>query len=298
MKTTRTLQRILSWACAAALLSAAAGAQTDIEKRVDARADGTVEITNIAGSITVAGWDKTQVEITGTLGRGVKELDVDSSGGRVEIEVEYGRRSHYGGSTVLDIRLPRGSRVIVESVSASVEIVDVDGEVEVESVSGSVLVEGRPQSAEVETVSGKIEVQDAVESVSAESVNGTITVGGGRDIEADAVSGNIYLRGIEDLKRADLGVVSGRIEIEADLAKGADVTASTHSGSIELVLPASVSARFEATSFRGRIRNELGPEARQVGRFTPEQELEFKTGSGDARVRLETFSGRISIRKR
>lgn len=282
---------------AAILLPLAAAAQTEVTRRADARADGLVEISNVAGSITVTGWERNEVEVKGILARGVEGLEVESRGRRVEVKVEHGRRHDYGGSADLEIRVPRGSEVSIETVSASVDLADIAGELDVETVSGDVDVRGRPAAVDVETVSGDIDVDDAVERVAAESVNGTIRLRGGRDIEAGTVSGEIRLDGVESVSSVELEVVSGRVEFVGSLATGAYLTVSSHNGSIDVALPASVSARFEVSSFSGRVDNELGPPARR-GRFSPSRELDFTTGSGDARVRIESFSGSITLRKR
>ena len=52
------------------------------------------------------------------------------------------------------------------------------------------------------------------------------------------------------------------------------------------------------SSFSGAITNELGPAAEKSSKWTPQKELSFTTGSGGARITIETLSGAIGIRKR
>jgi hypothetical protein len=52
------------------------------------------------------------------------------------------------------------------------------------------------------------------------------------------------------------------------------------------------------SSFSGHITNELGPAAEKPSKWTPQTELGFTTGSGGARITIETLSGAIEIRKR
>ena len=254
-----------------------------------------MEVDVVAGSVALVGWDKDEVEITGVLGRGAKDIEIDRREGRVEIEVDL-RRGGSQGTADLQIRLPHKSRIQVETVSAGVDAADLAGSVEIETVSGSVAVEGRPRSVSVETVSGNVEIEGAESGIVAESVSGNIRLRGGRDVEAGTVSGRMFLQSHDALRSAELDSVSGRIEFEGPLPEGAELVVSTHNGSIDVTLPASVSARFKVTSFSGRIDNELGPQARRE-RFSPGRELEFKAGSGDARIRLESFSGSIHIAK-
>lgn len=67
---------------------------------------------------------------------------------------------------------------------------------------------------------------------------------------------------------------------------------------LELDLPSSTSARFDVSTYSGSIHNELGPPAKKTGRYTPGKELKFTLGGGDGRVRVENFSGSISLRRR
>ena len=259
-----------------ALLVAPLAAQTDVERRIDASPRGEVEISNISGSVTVIGWDRNEVEITGTLGREVEELHVEGGGGKVEIDVKLPRRSHGDSSADLEIHVPRGSSVEVEAVSAEVLVRDVDGRVDLESVSGAVTVQGGGE-IEVETVSGEIVLSGAMVGVDAESVSGRISV--------DA----------RELEGAVLESVSGKIEINAGLGARADLDIETVSGRVILNLPSGTAADFDLESFSGDIENGLtGEEARRTDRYAPGKALKFSTG-GDANVIVETHSGDIEL---
>jgi len=294
------IQRTLCLGSVLLVLPLVAAAQTEIERRVPASADGTVAISNIAGSVVVTGWDRDEVEVTGTLGRNVEELEVESDARGVEIEVKLPRRNRGGGGSAhLEIRVPRRSRVEVETVSAEITADELEGALDLESVSGSITVAGQPAAVRAETVSGLIEVEADTARISAATVSGSITLTGTRgEVEAEAVSGNITVKSARDLERADLEVVSGQIAFTGSLAPDVDFSASCHSGTIELTLPEATSARVVAESFSGRIDNEFGPEARRVDRYAPGKELSFTLGSGQGRIELETFSGAITLRRR
>ena len=96
-----------------------------------------------------------------------------------------------------------------------------------------------------------------------------------------------------------LETVSGRIVFEGALGKTADPERRVG----ERVgrprpCPANVSADFSISSFSGNIDNELGPPARKASRWTSEKELSFSTGTGGAKVSVETLSGNIRLRKK
>ena len=71
------------------LLAPAALAQTAINETRPLDARGRVDISNIKGRIEVRGWERNEVQVTGTLGKGVEKLDIDGSGPQVSIEVRY-----------------------------------------------------------------------------------------------------------------------------------------------------------------------------------------------------------------
>ena len=291
--------RALGWATVLLLAPTISWADTPVERRVPARPDGRVTISNIAGSVAVVGWDRAEVEVVGTLGPGVEELEVDSQGRETEIEVRLVRRSrNRGGNAALEIRVPHGSDLDIEVVSAGVEVGGVTGEVTIESVSGSIEVEGRPEAVDVESVSGSIDVEGHTEQLKAESVSGRVRLrGSALEIDANTVSGQLELIA-EEIERAELSTVSGGIELSGMLTSRAEIEVDSHSGSVELLLPSSTSARFRVVTYSGRIDNELGPPAERTGRYTPGKELDFKLGDGDARVTVESFSGSVSLRRR
>src|SRR3546814_12909621 len=57
-------------------------------------ADGKVEISNLKGSIQVRVWDKPEVHVGGSLGRGVDTFDIRGDRDELEIIVRYPRSSN------------------------------------------------------------------------------------------------------------------------------------------------------------------------------------------------------------
>src|SRR5215211_3161454 len=64
-----------------------ASAETRINKRTAAAPKGMVEISNTAGSVLVAGWERNEVEVTGELGDDVERLEFTKSGDVTRIKV-------------------------------------------------------------------------------------------------------------------------------------------------------------------------------------------------------------------
>ncbi|MEM9557720.1 MAG: DUF4097 family beta strand repeat-containing protein [Acidobacteriota bacterium] len=280
------------------------GAQTEVERTVPLASDGSVEIETIAGSITVTAWPRDEVRISATLGRGAGELEIEGGGDAVSIEVSprsrRGRDSWHAGDREahLQVRVPEGARIDIETISAEVALSGTTGEAAVTTVSGSLRVESRLRRLEAETVSGEIDLVEGAGRVEIETVSGPVTLRGGYDeLEVETVNGGVDLQS-RAVQRGALESVSGSLRLDLWPAPGADLEASSHSGSLEVVVPRDVSAHFSASTFSGRIRSDLGPRPRRTSRYGSEKELEFTAGDGDATVRLETFSGDLRLRVR
>ena len=300
--TRRAQRRGLSiWLALSVALAPAAFGSRDIDRTVDAAPDATIEIENTSGSVRVRGWDQNQVRVSGTIGDDVEELVVEGRDRRILIEVEIPDRSGWRNRDIdsrLEVWVPKGARLDIETVSASIEVDDFDGQLEAESVSGSIEVSGSPTKVEAESVSGSIRLQGVDTSVVAESVSGSIRLDGvSNRVEASTVSGSIDVRAGE-IERGEFETVSGTVEITCTLGRGARLDAGSHSGNVTLELPSNVSASFEASTFSGRIENDFGPQPRRESKWVPSKTLEFTNGSGDAEVTLETFSGSVRIRRR
>ncbi|MDQ1345856.1 MAG: hypothetical protein QG586_1387, partial [Pseudomonadota bacterium] len=81
----RTMARSIALFVATLPLVALAG--TPIDKRTAADPAGTVEISNMAGSVVVTGWDRNEVEVTGELGKGTERLEFTKSDKVTRIKV-------------------------------------------------------------------------------------------------------------------------------------------------------------------------------------------------------------------
>ena len=276
-----------------------AAAQQKVEERRPAAAAALVEIENPAGTLRVIGWNQNEVTVTGTLGPGAEGLSVTGEKGRIRVEVET-RGNPHGVASTLEVHVPEGSRVEVESFAGSIAVSDVKGAVRAENVNGDITVSGAAREVDVQTVNGSLEVSGPARRVHAESVNGSVTVrGASGEVEASTVNGGLLVSG-GTFSHGHLETVNGKVRFEGDLAKGAVLDADSVSGGIEMLLPAAVAADFTLSTFSGTIENELGPALdRESGRDNPsEKELSFTTGAGGATVTIHTLSGAIAIRKR
>jgi DUF4097 and DUF4098 domain-containing protein YvlB len=271
-------------------------AQTTVDQKRSAAPDGSVSIENMAGSVKVTGWDKAEVQVRGTVGDG-GELSLGGSGKRTHIEIEADH-SPMGIKSDLEVFVPAGSSVDIEGFQATISVTGVLGSVTAETVNGSISQAGAAKHVELQSVNGDVDVSKAAGRVKAEAVNGSVVVrDSSGDLEASTVNGKLHVIG-GSYDRAEIESVAGTVRFEAALSGRAALSIETVSAPVELLLPATVAAEFRVSSFSGRISNELGPAAEKPGKWTPQTELSFTTGSGGARIIIETLSGNIGIRKR
>jgi len=279
-----------------------------VEERRAAEPDGLVEIENMVGSITVAGWDRREVTVTGTLGPGADGLEVSGDPHRTRIGIQSIGNPH-GVRADLEVHIPATSRVVIESFNATITVSEVTGPLRAETVNGSISVTGGSKEVDAQAVGGSVTIVGTTTHVHAESVNGSVTVrGASGDIEATTVNGRLQVVG-GVFQRGHLETVSGSVHFEGDIAPKGSLSAESVSGSVELALSANVAADFSLSTFSGHIDNEFGAEGHSQpqpeGRtgelkrhYSPQKDLHFSTGSGGAKVSVSTLSGSIALRKR
>ena len=280
---------------------ATAAVAEDINKTLDADKNARVNVSNLAGSVEVSGWDRGQVEVSGELGDDVENFIFERDGKQVTIKVKAPDRS-WGKKDVssdLVIRVPTGSSLNVATVSADIEVEGVTGEQDLQGVSGDIVTEGFAADISAATVSGDVEVsgsgKDAEWDLS--SVSGDVT---GDDlagaVDAEVVSGDVEING-GTFERVRLETVNGDIVLIAGLRTDGKIDIDTVNGGVEVELQGSVSARFDIETFNGRIRNCFGPKAERTDKYAPGWELSFTEGGGNGRVSISTLNGGVELCK-
>jgi DUF4097 and DUF4098 domain-containing protein YvlB len=271
-------------------------AQNTVDQRRPAAPDAAVSIENMAGAVTVSAWDRPEVQVKGTL---AADATLALSGPpkriRVEVEVEGNpMRAH----SEIEVFVPTGASVKIEGFQANIQVTGVTGAVEAETVNGSITQSGAAREVNLQSVNGSVETQKPSGRVHVEAVNGTVTIrDASGELEASTVNGKLLVIG-GSFNRAKLEGVSGNVRFEAALSRQATLDVETVSGAVDLFLPAAIGADFSVSTFSGEITNELGPAAVKTSRWTPEKELSFSSGTGGARISVQTLSGAVNLRKR
>jgi DUF4097 and DUF4098 domain-containing protein YvlB len=281
------------------VLGASVAYGDEIDEIMDAASDGIVVVSNVAGSVEVSGWSRNQVEVTGELGSRVEELIFERDGDEILIKVKVPRNNNGGISSDLSINIPAASSLQVNTVSADIDVSDVEGEQELQSVSGDVEAEAHAADIELSSVSGDVEVQGDRQEIRAR-MN---TVSG--DIDADSLSGELAAESVSgdiatingSFERASLETVNGDITYRAALLDGGRLDIETINGTVDVEFDGDVSARFDIETFNGSIRNCFGPDSVRTSKYAPGRELKFTEGDGDGRVTINTLNGSLNLCK-
>jgi DUF4097 and DUF4098 domain-containing protein YvlB len=298
------------WIIAAAILAgvspagSALGVQQQVSRSGPVAADVTVEVFNIVGTVRVTGWDRDEIQVQGTLGQGVEGLAFENDHDVVEIRVEIpGRRrrdtGRQVGDTHLEIMVPRGASLEIETLAASIAVDGVDGDVRMESSAGGITYTGGATRVEAGTAAGDIEVNASAAGadIDVEGVAGSVLVQFiSGNVAAGSLTGNVRVIGGR-IGEGSFESVSGTLYFEGEIGAGAELDFDNFNGDIELLIPADSAAEFDISTHLGSIETEFGFEGRSVEQYSPEQEAEFTLAGGGAEVSIETFSGNVTVRR-
>ncbi len=271
------------------------GDVTKIDTTFNFAAGGTLDLTQVSGTITVTPSSGRQAKIYAYTEYGY--LRADYSASRISIEVRS-RRNRMGESE-FRIQVPVGTRVIARNVSGDVTVTGIKAGVEARSISGSIHVEDATDRVTLETVSGDVTASNLAGPIRAQSVSGDVKLSAlAGDLDVESVSGEISLR---DAKSGNVRAetVSGGIEYRGSIDKSGRYEFKSHSGDVELAMPDGVGASFSVSTFSGSVDSSIPMTLLpSEGNMTRKSKtMEFTLSGGGARVTVRTFSGDITIEK-
>jgi DUF4097 and DUF4098 domain-containing protein YvlB len=272
-------------------------ASAPIEEHRAANPRGSVEIVNVAGSIEIQGWDKSEVAVTGTVGKNVERVDVSSDGDRTSVHVVL-RSQHFGfgsdGEAHLLVHVPADSSISTSLVSSDLKVAAVRGDLKLQTVSGNVSGEAGG-NVHANAVSGNVTLSAAAaKAIEIESVSGEVVLtGGDADTEVTTVSGNAKIT-LGTPSRARFRSVSGNLTASFAIGPEAQIDGESVSGDVRLEFAKMPAADFDIQTFSGDIRNCFGPKPIEP-QHGPGSRLTFKSGDSRARVRVSTKSGDVRM---
>jgi hypothetical protein len=283
----------------AALVLAVASKPASAQGPADGRVLGARHVSRSAafkvwmpdGEMRMVAWDRDSLLVRGRVARGDNFFIGGDSAG-MKFGVEHPGTDGSGGKSAIVVYLPRGARVSVKSVSANVDASGVSGWFY--SVSGSMRLSGAASSVEAESMTGSLDLDLTTPWLRARTGDGHLLLrGAAEDVDVSTVTGTLDVA-TTTVRRGQFGSVSGDIHYVGSPASGAIMEFSSHSGNVELSLPASASGVFSLTSISGAIENGLStvrPTAAQP------HSMRLSLGRGGSQVTVRTFKGAIRLRQ-
>jgi DUF4097 and DUF4098 domain-containing protein YvlB len=294
---TSTHLRLLAIATGALALGVQhAAAQRAVESRHAVTASPSVRISGTFSELRIRGWNKDSVAITGTVpndarfdGGFLAPAAGPSPGAKFFLEGPAG-----APNGKLELRVPAGARVWAKSGSATIDVDGVTGGLDLNIIGGSVHVIGSPHELTVESMDGEVTVEGTPAWARLKTASGDVTLNGGsEDAGLTTVGGAIRVAG--NFERLRVASVTGAVEFNGDLVRGGSLDVDTHSGAVDLRLPAKLSADIDVATMAGRIENGLTKRAAVPGREGRGEEIGFTTGNGGARIYVRSFKGNVRL---
>jgi len=301
------------------------------ERTVKLAKDGHVSLNNISGSIEVKSWNKGEVKIDALKTSKASSLSeakenaaevkivVQKDGDTLRIKTEYPKRRGFrrkksSVSVHYNLWVPSKASVRIDSISGSVgmeniggdvkldvtsgnvDLKDIGGEVKVKVTSGNVYVKKAAKGVDCENISGKLKLQDIGGDAYLKTVSGKIEVKRIKgSIEAETTSGGIEMREVTGAKTVKGKVLSGSIVYDGDIDPNGRYTFHSFSGSIRMLIPSGSGFELEAKTFSGRIESDF--DITMSGKLS-KKAISGVVNKGGAYMKLSTFSGSIYLRKR
>jgi DUF4097 and DUF4098 domain-containing protein YvlB len=233
------------------LLSVAASADVSetIEKSFPLALDGSIDLSNVNGSVDILAWDKAELAMTAVKKAPnedqLKEIDVvtDASDKHISIETRYPRKlfNNNKGSVAYTLHVPASCKVSkISCVNGGVSVKGVSGKIEIDTVNGSITQVGGSQSMRLHTVNGSIHASPSAPgkdaSIGIDTVNGNVTLslpeGTGAKIEAETINGHIRCGFPITLENSSKHRIEGTIG-----AGGAKIKVHTVNGNLTIEKP-------------------------------------------------------------
>lgn len=228
----------------------------EVNKSFDVADKSSFRLDNINGSVDIQSWKNKTIKVIAT-------IKADDQDDRDRITIEMSQNSR-GVSVETRYKKQESSWGNKHNSGA---------------VDYQIMVPEDTDLAKIELVNGSLSIENVFGEVNAELVNGSIKASG---LKSDA----------------DISSVNGSIKVKYQaLSKDFEqIKIETVNGSIKLHLPDDVSARVDAETMHGSIKNDFGLEV-DKNMFSG-RNMRGDIGAGSARISLESVNGSIKILKK
>jgi Putative adhesin len=258
------------------------------EVRLEIAPDGAVNVTNSSGAVNIHAGGGRQVVVVYTTHSPKVELDQNSSPNHQRVVL----RTHAPQEQKLtpeearveyDITVPAGVAVSVSTGTAPITVDGVSGDVNLSSSTGEIVIRNISKA--------HVHVRAIASSMSLSNISRG-------HVELSSAGGAVQLNNVTG-PFVSVGTTSGNITYEGDCSGGGEYRMSTHSGAIDVTLPPTASVDLTARSVSGNVVNDFPLQEKSHTTFVPKAGSSFAgtSNSGLSSVELQSFSGRIRVKK-
>ena len=265
----------------------ARAADTRKESRLEIAPGGNLTVINAVGSVTLHSASGHQVLVAYTTHSDKVEVDQTTPDNqRVDLRSHAlaGQKLSPDDAKVdFEITVPPGVSVNVTTVSAPITADGLNGDISLSSETGQVTVRNMAKS------------HLHVRSMNAPVILNNVTLS---HVDVQSSAGPVHLTTVTG-PNVTVGTANGSIDYHGDCAAGGDYRFTTHTGDIEMWLPAYASVDLSARSRAGSVDNEFPLAEKQHQVNPPVQGRSFAgtSNSGSSSVELQSISGKIRVKK-
>lgn len=269
-------------------LCAAHAADSRKEARIDIAPGGTVNIVNGDGSVALHSGTGRQLLVTYIAHSAKIEVDQNASANKQRVELIThalpGEKPTADEAKVdYEVTVPAGVSVNVSTASAPITAEGISSDIGLSSETGQITVHNVAKShVHVRSVTAPVNLQDVTMSF----------------VDVQSTGGAVQLKNVNG-QRVAAGTTSGNIDYQGDCSGGGNYILTTHSGAIDVTLPATASVDLTARSTTGSVENAFPLQQKPHTSFVPQQGRSFAgtSNSGSSSVELQSFSGKIRVKK-
>jgi len=247
-------------------------------------AGARVEVSSIRGSVKIMNADTATAEVqiirTARTRADLEyhKIEVEQTGNSLVVRGVQDSRERESRNIQVNhqviLKLPRRIDLSVTSVSGSLQVGDVDGQIKVSSISGS---------GNIGNVGGKLQVS---------SVSGSLEVGNvGADARVNSISGNVGLGQVNG--SLDVSSVSGGVNARLLSLSPQGIRINSVSGSIELGFKGEVNADFSAEQVSGQVYLDVPNVTRDSEARS--SNVRARIGAGGTPITITSVSGNIRL---
>jgi DUF4097 and DUF4098 domain-containing protein YvlB len=274
--------------------------QQDFHYSYAMKPGGHLDIENRNGSISMIGWDRDTIDVSGTKyapdDGALKEvhIKVDVNGGSASISTESpGEWGNFGASYT--IHLPRNTSVSrAKSTNGSITAEELNAGGTLATTNGHVNLRHTAGDYQIRSTNGSIEFENCSGRERAETTNGPVrgTLQAGA-FDVHTVNGTVELTVEKPAPDQDLraSTTNGPVRLELNQFAGNAIHLQTTHGSVTLRLPHDTNARLEAHTSLSRISTEFPIASEESDRH----DLRGQLGKGGPVISVSTSTGAIRI---